>query len=88
MSWAPAITSSSPNETGETGTPRIVTGGCDNYVKIFKYNGTNEWVEDVKLERHSDWVRHVAWAPSIGLGKSMIATCSQVCTKLSFLWCE
>ena len=37
-----------------------------------------EWIEDNKLEGHSDWVRDVAWAPSIGLPKSIIASCSQV----------
>lgn len=42
-----------------------------------------EWIEDKKLEGHSDWVRDVAWAPSIGLPKSIIASCSQVDTLLS-----
>ena len=37
-----------------------------------------QWKEDQKLEGHSDWVRDVAWAPSIGLPKSIIASCSQV----------
>lgn len=39
-----------------------------------------QWKEDQKLEGHSDWVRDVAWAPSIGLPKSIIASCSQVNT--------
>ena len=38
-----------------------------------------QWVEDQKLDGHSDWVRDVAWAPSVGLPKSVIASCSQVC---------
>jgi len=37
-----------------------------------------QWVEEQKLEGHSDWVRDVAWAPSVGLPKSVIASCSQV----------
>lgn len=41
-----------------------------------------QWKEDQKLEGHSDWVRDVAWAPSIGLPKSIIASCSQVNTNL------
>lgn len=41
-----------------------------------------QWKEDQKLEGHSDWVRDVAWAPSIGLPKSIIASCSQVNTDL------
>ncbi len=57
---------------------RFVTGGCDNLVKIWKYDETDEkWVEEEKLEGHSDWVRDVAWAPSSGLPKSYIASCSQ-----------
>lgn len=37
-----------------------------------------EWQQECQpLEAHSDWVRDVAWAPSIGLPHSMIATCSQ-----------
>ena len=42
-----------------------------------------QWVEEQKLEGHSDWVRDVAWAPSIGLPKSIIASCGTV--GLSFM---
>lgn len=37
-----------------------------------------QWKEEQKLEAHSDWVRDVAWAPSIGLPTSTMASCSQV----------
>lgn len=37
-----------------------------------------QWKEDQKLDAHSDWVRDVGWAPSIGLPTSTIASCSQV----------
>ena len=37
-----------------------------------------QWIEEQKLEGHSDWVRDVAWAPSIGLPKSIIASCGTV----------
>lgn len=37
-----------------------------------------QWLEEEKLEAHSDWVRDVAWAPNIGLPMSTIASCSQV----------
>ena len=36
------------------------------------------WVEEQKLDAHHDWVRDVAWAPSVGLQRSIIASCSQV----------
>lgn len=35
------------------------------------------WVGE-KLEAHIDWVRDVAWCPSVGLPLSRIASCSQV----------
>lgn len=57
---------------------RFVSGGCDNLVKIWKYVEENvKWVEERQLDGHSDWVRDVAWAPSIGLPKWYIASCSQ-----------
>ena len=37
-----------------------------------------QWVEEEKLEAHSDWVRDVAWATNVGLPVSTIASCSQV----------
>lgn len=57
---------------------RFVSGGCDNWVKIWKYvESSDKWVEERVLEAHSDWIRDVAWAPSIGLPKWYIASCSQ-----------
>lgn len=46
-----------------------------------------QWKEDQKLEAHSDWVRDVGWAPSIGLPTSTIASCSQVTLPFSYLKC-
>ena len=34
-------------------------------------------MEEAKLDAHSDWVRDVAWAPSVGLKRQLIASCSQ-----------
>lgn len=61
---------------GSFGTKRLATGGCDNSVKIWKEDG-DRWVEECRLEAHSDWVRDVAWAPNVGLPRSQIASCSQ-----------
>lgn len=78
VSWAPAVASNSfPESQGSSRPPRrFVTGGCDSLVKIWKEED-GQWVEEKKLEGHSDWVRDVAWAPSIGLPHQIIASCSQ-----------
>ena len=57
-----------------------MTGGCDNLVKIWSYNEDSScsWVLEETLHGHRDWVRDVAWAPSVGLPLSTIASCSQV----------
>ena len=39
---------------------------------------SESWVLEEKLEAHTDWVRDVAWCPSVGLPISRIASCSQV----------
>ncbi|RWS05287.1 protein SEC13-like protein [Dinothrombium tinctorium] len=84
VSWAPAIMPASSlfySENSGNKPPlvrRFVTGGCDNLVKIWKYiQEEDKCVEEHKLEGHSDWVRDVAWSPSIGVLKSYIASCSQ-----------
>jgi len=57
---------------------RIVSGGCDNLVKLWRFNDQEaRWMEEMKLEGHTDWVRDVAWAPCVGKNRSMIASCSQ-----------
>ncbi|EFX87077.1 hypothetical protein DAPPUDRAFT_221812 [Daphnia pulex] len=79
VSWAPAIgpNAAFDSTTGSRSAPvkRFVSGGCDNLVKVWRED--KEWVEEAKLEGHSDWVRDAAWAPSIGLSRTVIASCSQ-----------
>ncbi|XP_029201627.2 protein SEC13 homolog isoform X1 [Acropora millepora] len=81
VSWAPAVSPGSLLEPGANSgnlVKRFVTGGCDNLIKIWK-EVDDQWVEEDRLEAHSDWVRDVAWAPNVGLPVSTIATCSQDC---------
>lgn len=70
--WAPSVSDGKKFEER-----RIVTGGCDNLVKIWKFteDGSNVVLEDV-LQGHTDWVRDVAWSPS-NLGKAYVASASQ-----------
>lgn len=69
VSWAPA---------GPQGTMQLVTGGCDNKVKLWQW-GEAAW-EEVKpelMQVHTDWVRDVAFAPSLASNAAMFASCSQ-----------
>lgn len=79
VSWCPATTSLATLNTNVNRSAqlkRLVSGGCDNLIKIWKEEG-DQWVEETKIEVHSDWVRDVAWAPSVGITKNLIASCSQ-----------
>jgi len=70
VSWAPTATG---------GVRRLVTGGCDSLVKVWRSSPTEGggWQEEAKLEGHSDWVRDTAWAPSLGVSREMVASCGQ-----------
>ncbi len=80
VSWAPAtapgsLVSSAPTQ----GTQRIfVTGGSDNLLKLWSYDAASQSYrqEGQALQGHTDWVRDVAWSPSV-LQKSYIASASQ-----------
>lgn len=85
VSWSPAIQAGSLLDSSVATKPikRFVSGGADMLVKIWREEN-DQWVEDQKLEAHTDWVRDVAWAPSIGLMKNIIASCSQ--DKRVYIW--
>jgi len=74
VSWGP----------GSGAVARLVTGGCDSCVKVWRLGSAGDWALEAKLEGHSDWVRDVAWAPSSGQANQLIASCSQDCRVL--LW--
>lgn len=71
--WAPPVSSSEDKQIER----RFVSGGSDNLVKIWKFKPeANTYEIEHTLEGHSDWVRDVAWSPSV-LVRSYIASASQ-----------
>ena len=57
---------------------RLVSGGNDKLVKIWEFTaeGLEKPTEHV-IGQHDDWVRDVAWCPSMGLQHDIIASCSE-----------
>lgn len=90
VTWAPAVVPGSLLHAGpiaNAGSRRFASAGCDNAIKIWSWNDEQKrWSEDDTLEGHADWVRDLAWAPSIGLPKSYLASCSQ--DKTVLIWTQ
>lgn len=80
VSWAPStvpgsLVSSSGGAGG--GVRRFVTGGSDNTIKIWSFDQASQsYKPEATLTGHQDWVRDVAWSPSV-LQRSYIASASQ-----------
>lgn len=73
MSWSPYFSTG-----GSAAVPkRFVSGGCDNLVCVWRLSDMNEWRKECALDGHADWVRDVAWAPSVGGTAHTIASASQ-----------
>jgi protein transport protein SEC13 len=79
VSWAPPTPPGSLVAAGSGAglVRRLVTGGCDNAVKVWTYAEGRGWVEESLLRGHSDWVRDVAWAPNLGMPRNTIASAGQ-----------
>jgi len=71
VSWAPY-----GHMGSSSGQARIVTGGCDNLVKVWCFDN-NQWNCEETITCHEDWVRDVAWAPNTGMLCNTIASCSE-----------
>eukprot|EP01111_Echinosteliopsis_oligospora_P000479 TRINITY_DN10526_c0_g1_i1.p1 TRINITY_DN10526_c0_g1~~TRINITY_DN10526_c0_g1_i1.p1 ORF type:complete len:309 (+),score=75.44 TRINITY_DN10526_c0_g1_i1:157-1083(+) len=89
VSWAPAVAAGSlvvGQGAATTTQKRLVSGGCDNSVKIW-VEVNNRWEVEHRLEGdHKEWVRDVCWAPNIGLPTNIIASCSQDSTVI--IWTQ
>lgn len=81
------VNSASWSPIAEKNTERkFVTCGSDNLAKIWKFDTKeNKYIEEARLEGHTDWVRDVSWSPSV-LIRSYIATASQDRTVL--IWSQ
>lgn len=85
VSFAPAVAKGGLWMMEKSGPPvmRIVTGGSDGLIKIWKCEDDGEWKLDGKvLMGHKDLVRCVSWAPNVGLLRDLIASAggdSKVC---------
>lgn len=81
VSWAPAAPRGSLVHGKPPGQPvrRFASAGCDNAVRVWAYDErSRSWQQEGEpLAGHSDWVRDVAWAPSLGLPGSTIASAGQ-----------
>uniref|UniRef100_A0AC34QU84 Protein SEC13 homolog n=1 Tax=Panagrolaimus sp. JU765 TaxID=591449 RepID=A0AC34QU84_9BILA len=76
ISWAPAKAINSNNGVIEYGEKRLVSGGNDNLVKVWKSSEDGRTFNvEAELNKHVDWVRDVAWAPCDRFGYSCIASC-------------
>jgi len=77
ISWAPITAHLTEQPTGQPAPLKFVTGSCDNNVRVWQRHQDGQWTPTQLMERHKDWVRDVAWAPSTGLASTMIASCSE-----------
>lgn len=81
VSWAPALLpgalekAATAGNTTQAATRRFATGGSDCAVKIWEFQG-GAYTEIATLRGHEDWVRDVAWSPSL-LSKTYVASASQ-----------
>ena len=97
----PNNSSNNNNNAADAAVPalRLVSGGCDNAVRLWLLahphqppaeGAATRWVEVTSFhegkQTHGDWVRDVAWAPSLGLTSSCFASCSE--DKTVRIWAE
>lgn len=75
ISWGPPYSIDENGISGPVKKRKFVSSGGDNLIKVWVYDETR--YEPTELTRHTAIVRDVAWAPSIGLPRQLIASCSE-----------
>lgn len=81
VSWAPHGAYFDSTNPEQVESPHLVTAGCDNQIR-FWISQDGQWTEDTakcdtSTLQHTDWVRDVAWAPSLLPNQNMVASCSE-----------
>ena len=74
LSWAFPV-STSVTETPNMHQLQFVTGGGDQWVKLWTWADGAFKAEN--LYHHNKWVRDVSWAPSLGFSRQTISSCSE-----------
>jgi protein transport protein SEC13 len=75
LSWAPYYATPSAGKMR-----RLATGGCDHAVRVWCYDASTSQfkMESVLPQKHADWVRDVAFSPSVYVaGVEMLASGGQ-----------
>lgn len=84
VSWAPVGSFMDPDQPEKLSPPRLVTGSCDHTLRFWigPEEAGGEWRPDTipcdtSTLQHTDWVRDVAWAPSLLPNHNVVASCSE-----------
>jgi protein transport protein SEC13 len=88
VSWAPYSAYDSLTENDQL-VRRLVTGSCDNLVRVWRQNDSGgKWEEESVFQSsiHTDWVRDVAWAPNSAMPFNVLATCSE--DRTVYIWTQ
>jgi protein transport protein SEC13 len=91
VSWAPHLAYFDASHPDAEEVPRLVTAGCDNQIRFWVQQPTDgQWQLDAceisSDLTHNDWVRDVAWAPTLLPNQNMVASGSEDRTVL--IWTQ